>query len=77
MRSRLAAIVAVSVALSSGTPVKAQPLQYFFTNAAGQQQSNFSIPAIGQTITINVFLHDTDAASSWFTGVTYTFASLR
>jgi hypothetical protein len=68
MRARLAAIMAVSVALSSGTPVKAQPLQYFFTNAAGQQQSNFSIPAIGQTITINVFLHDTDAASSWFTG---------
>jgi hypothetical protein len=68
MRARLAAIVAVSVALSGSASIQAQPLQYFFTNSAGVQQSNFVIPVIGQTITINVFLHDTDAASPWFTG---------
>ena len=68
MRARLAATVALCVALSGSAATQAQPLQYFFTNAAGAQQSNFVIPVIGQTITINVFLHDTDAASPWFTG---------
>jgi hypothetical protein len=70
MRARLAAILTV-VALGHAAAAHAQPIQYFFTTSTGARAAgdNFIIPAIGQTVQVFVFMHDTDAASSWFTGV--------
>jgi hypothetical protein len=68
MRLRILGLIATAVAMTASSPVLAQPLQYQFFDSTNNPQTNFVIPAIGQTVEVRVFLTDTGAASSWFTG---------
>jgi hypothetical protein len=60
--------MAIAVAMTASSPVIAQPLQYQFFDSNNNPQTNFVIPAIGQTVEVRVFLTDTGLTSSWFTG---------
>lgn len=66
MRFKLLGIIAIAIATSSSA--QAQPIQYLFANSSGTFQDAFTIPAVGGTVAIQVFLRDTNAASNWFTG---------
>src|SRR5947207_12788181 len=68
MRSRLLGAAALAVALTVCSSAQAQPLQYFFADTNGVFMNTFAIPAVGGTVDIQVFINDTGAASSFFTG---------
>jgi hypothetical protein len=68
MRSRILGVVAIAAAMLFSAPVQAQPIQFFFANSSGVFQNSFTIPAVGGTVDIQVFINDTGAASSFFTG---------
>jgi PEP-CTERM motif len=68
MRSRLLGAAALAVALTVSTSAQAQPLQLFFATSGGVFTNTFAIPVIGGTVDIQVYINDTGAASSFFTG---------
>jgi len=68
MSRRFIGVAAVAIALTMTAPVHAQPFQFFFANSSGVFTNTFNIPAVGGTVDIQVFINDTGAASSFFTG---------
>jgi hypothetical protein len=63
-------LAAVAVAAMFAGSVQAQPLQFRFADTAGNFLNEFTIPAIGGTVDIRVYLSDTGAASNFFPNTT-------
>ena len=66
MRTTLAGIAAVAIALGLATSVQAQPIQFMFADSGGNYTNSFTINGIGQTVDIQMYLNDTGAASNFF-----------
>jgi len=72
MRSRLLGAAALAVALTVSTSAQAQPIQFFFATSGGVFTNAFTIPVVGNTVDVQVFINDTGAASSFFANAAQT-----